>query len=90
MSEQDIESIADKLVQKLEERRQINAEQHQLDHEWVKNKREQEQAFKGARGRLIEKIVGSVAIVAVLGFIGWIGHAALTTLQDMIGRGGPP
>lgn len=83
MPQDDIDAIADTVVQKIEQK-------YGDEFAWARRKLEQEQAFKGARGRIIERTVGSVAIVSVIGFIAWIGHSALATLQDMLGRGGPP
>jgi hypothetical protein len=98
MSDQDIDEIArrsaelaaEKVMQKLSGTRFIAPEEHWEDHQWVRASMSRQEANAGRRQQFIDKVVGSVAIVAILGFIAWLGHAVLTTLSEMLGRGGPP
>lgn len=80
-----IDELADKITERM-----MSCPDHKADHDWVRAKRTLENDNRTRRQQIIDRIVGAVGTAGVFGILGWIGHAIISFIQDMVARGGPP
>jgi len=59
---------------------------HFLHHRWVDEQLDDERVKTQTKRRLIEKWVGAISTISLVGFLGWVGHQALQTLAELISK----
>lgn len=80
-----LDELAEKVAEKI-----MACPKHRADHEWIQAKRTLENDSRTRRQQIVDRIVGAVGTAGVFGLLGWIGHAIISFIQDMVARGGPP
>ena len=85
MAENDIDKLADAIIQKMKEGHHavwLDPETHAAQHEFLKILMEERTERIARRKRIEEKIAGSVILSAIVVIVGLIGAGVLNYLRD--------
>lgn len=85
MAENDIDKLADAIIQKMKEGHHavwLDPETHASQHEFLRMMMDERAERIARRKRIEEKIAGSVILSAIVVIVGLIGAGALNYLRD--------
>ena len=86
LSDKDIESIAERVIEKMGS---VPPYEHVNHHLWIRQRIKEEKTKSQSRRNVAEKVIGTIGAAGVMALLLWLGNAILDQLSTMAGNAPP-